>query len=79
MLFLRWLKYASAGHAARLTGEIMTTVGMLYPGHSAEDEYPYLESILGEDIKQPVVHTSVGGHDEITKHEDKALLDHGNS
>lgn len=57
----------------------MTTVGMLYPGHSAEDEYPYLESILGEDIHLPVVHTSVGGPDEITTHEVQALLDLGKS
>ena len=57
----------------------MTTVGMLYPGHSAEDEYPYLESILGEDIRLPVVHTSVGGPDEITTHEVQALLDLGKS
>ena len=25
----------------------MTTVGMLYPGHSAEDDYPALEARLG--------------------------------
>lgn len=55
----------------------MTTVGMLYPGHSAEDEYPYLESILGDDVHFPVVHTSVGGPDEITTHEVQALLDLG--
>ncbi|MCQ9165874.1 maleate cis-trans isomerase [Arthrobacter sp. STN4] len=55
----------------------MTTIGMLYPGHSAEDEYPYLESILSEDVYLPVVHTSVGGPDEITTHEVQALLDLG--
>jgi maleate cis-trans isomerase len=57
----------------------VTTVGMLYPGHSAEDEYPYLESILGEGIHLPVVHTSVGDPDEITTHEVQALLDLGKS
>lgn len=57
----------------------MTTVGMLYPGHSAEDEYPYLESVLGEDISLPVVHTSVGNAEEITTHEVQALLDLGKS
>lgn len=55
----------------------MTTVGMLYPGHSAEDEYASLESVLGDDVHFPVVHTSVGGPDEITTHEVQALLDLG--
>lgn len=53
----------------------MPTVGMLYPGHSAEDDYPFLASVLGEDIRLPVVHTSVG----IDAHEVAALLDLGRS
>ncbi|WP_028279741.1 maleate cis-trans isomerase [Arthrobacter sp. H5] len=53
----------------------MTIVGMLYPGHSAEDDYPYLESALGSGIRFPVVHTSVG----VDAHEVEALLDLGNS
>lgn len=33
------------------------TVGILYPGHSAEDEYPHLEHLLGGDVRFPLVHT----------------------
>lgn len=32
-------------------------VGILYPGHSAEDDYPRLESMLGTKIHLPLVHT----------------------
>jgi maleate cis-trans isomerase len=35
----------------------MTTVGFLYPGHAAEDDYPRMESILGEGIRLAVEHT----------------------
>lgn len=38
----------------------MTTVGLLYPGHSAEDDYPRLEVLLGGDIRLPIVHTEIG-------------------
>ncbi|MFE3824081.1 decarboxylase [Streptomyces sp. NPDC059092] len=38
----------------------MTTVGFLYPGHSAEDDYPRFEMLLGGDIRLPVVHTDIG-------------------
>ncbi|MER0245938.1 decarboxylase [Streptomyces sp. HSW2009] len=38
----------------------MTTVGFLYPGHSAEDDYLRLEKLLGGDIRLPLVHTDIG-------------------
>jgi maleate cis-trans isomerase len=38
----------------------MTTVGFLYPGHSAEDDYPRIEMLLNSDIRLPVVHTDIG-------------------
>jgi maleate cis-trans isomerase len=51
----------------------MVTVGLLYPGHSAEDDYPALEARLGESIRLPVVITSVGED----AHRVDALLDLG--
>lgn len=38
----------------------MVTVGLLYPGHSAEDDYPALEARLDGAVRLPVVITSVG-------------------
>ncbi|MFC5264287.1 FCD domain-containing protein [Kribbella qitaiheensis] len=38
----------------------MVTVGLLYPGHSAEDDYPALEARLDGAVQLPVVITSVG-------------------
>ncbi len=51
----------------------MVTVGLLYPGHSAEDDYPALEARLGGAIRLPVVITSVGED----AHRVDALLDLG--
>lgn len=51
----------------------MTTVGLLYPGHSAEDDYAVLESLWGERVRLPLVHTSVGED----AHRVDALLDLG--
>jgi maleate cis-trans isomerase len=51
----------------------MVTVGLLYPGHSAEDDYPALEARLDGAIKLPVVITSVGED----AHRVDALLDLG--
>lgn len=48
----------------------MATVGLLYPGHSAEDDFAVLES---EDTRLPVVVTSVGED----AHRVDALLDLG--
>ncbi len=36
------------------------TVGFLYPGHSAEDDYPLLESLIGDGTRLPLVHTDIG-------------------
>ncbi|QCX76783.1 Arylmalonate decarboxylase [Streptomyces sp. YIM 121038] len=38
----------------------MTALGFLYPGHSAEDDYPRVEQLLGSDIRLQVVHTDIG-------------------
>ncbi|ANW20053.1 maleate cis-trans isomerase family protein [Streptomyces clavuligerus] len=35
----------------------MTTVGLLYPGHLAEEDFPRLEVLLDSDIRLPLVHT----------------------
>ncbi|WP_333740954.1 maleate cis-trans isomerase family protein [Streptomyces sp. IBSBF 2806] len=37
----------------------MTALGFLYPGHSAEDDYPRIEQLLGSDIRVDLVHTDV--------------------
>jgi maleate cis-trans isomerase len=50
-----------------------TTVGILYPGYAAEDDYPWLERAL--DARLPVVHTTVGED----AHRVDALLDLGGS
>lgn len=33
------------------------TAGFLYPGHSAEDDYPALQQRLGHDVRLPLEHT----------------------
>ncbi|MEW2618779.1 aspartate/glutamate racemase family protein [Streptomyces sp. NPDC048106] len=38
----------------------MTSLGFLYPGHSAEDDYPRIEQLLGSDIRVDLVHTGLG-------------------
>ncbi|MET9082771.1 aspartate/glutamate racemase family protein [Streptomyces sp. NPDC004237] len=38
----------------------MTALGLLYPGHSAEDDYPRIEQLLGSDVRVDVVHTDIG-------------------
>ncbi|MFC7618780.1 maleate cis-trans isomerase [Microlunatus sp. GCM10028923] len=49
------------------------SVGLLYPGHSAEDDFPALAERLGGRIRLPLVHTSVGED----AHRVDALLDLG--
>jgi maleate cis-trans isomerase len=49
----------------------MRSVGFLYPGYSAEDEYPTMERQLG--IPLPLVHTEM----RVDAHEVDALLDIG--
>jgi maleate cis-trans isomerase len=51
----------------------MATVGLLYPGHSAEDDFPALESRVKGAVRLPVVITSVGED----AHRVDALLDLG--
>ena len=53
----------------------MPTIGLLYPGSSAEDDFPRLEQRLGTDLRLPVVHTSVGED----AHRVDALLDLGST
>ncbi|MGV9554931.1 maleate cis-trans isomerase family protein [Streptomyces sp. NPDC003522] len=38
----------------------MTALGFLYPGHSAEDDYPRIEQLLGSDIRLDLAHTDLG-------------------
>ncbi|MER5376320.1 decarboxylase [Streptomyces sp. NPDC002553] len=38
----------------------MTALGLLYPGHFAEDDYARIEQLLGSDIRVDLVHTDVG-------------------
>ena len=53
----------------------MPTIGLLYPGFSAEDDFSQLEQRLGDDLHLPVVHTTVGED----AHRVDALLDLGAS
>jgi maleate cis-trans isomerase len=52
-----------------------TKVGLLYPGHAAEDDYPLMGKLLGPTVALRVVHTSVGED----AHRVDALLDLGSS
>ncbi|GAT79488.1 decarboxylase [Streptomyces sp. F-3] len=38
----------------------MTALGLLHPGHFAEDDYPRIEQLLGSDIRVDLVHTDPG-------------------
>jgi maleate cis-trans isomerase len=51
----------------------MPTVGLLYPGHSAEDDFPALEERIDGAVRLPVAITSVGED----AHRVDALLDLG--
>ncbi|WP_197416061.1 maleate cis-trans isomerase [Mycobacterium sp. GA-1199] len=51
----------------------MATVGLLYPGHSAEDDFPALEGRVDGELRLPVAVTSVGED----AHRVDALLDLG--
>jgi maleate cis-trans isomerase len=53
----------------------MPTIGFLYPGFGAEDDYPYMESLFDGAVTFAFVHTSVG----VDAHEVDALLDLGSS
>ncbi|MDQ3150866.1 MAG: maleate cis-trans isomerase [Actinomycetota bacterium] len=49
------------------------TVGVLYPGYSAEDDFPAIERILGHDVRLPLAHTKM----REDAHRVDALLDVG--
>ncbi|WP_214364333.1 maleate cis-trans isomerase [Pseudonocardia sp. H11422] len=49
------------------------TVGILYPGYSAEDDYPRAEKLLGDGSRLPLVHTEM----REDAHRVDALLDIG--
>lgn len=51
------------------------TAGILYPGYSAEDDYPTLEGLLGDDVRLPLVHTLM----REDAHRVDALLDVGST
>ncbi|MGW3667464.1 maleate cis-trans isomerase family protein [Streptomyces sp. NPDC005141] len=53
----------------------MTSLGFLYPGHSAEDDYPRIEQLLGSDVRLTVVHTDMGED----AHRVDALLERGSA
>lgn len=53
----------------------MATVGLLYPGHSAEDDFATLEVLAAGEVRLPVVITSVGED----AHRVDALLDLGST
>ncbi|BBY81479.1 maleate cis-trans isomerase [Mycolicibacterium pulveris] len=53
----------------------MATVGLLYPGHSAEDDFATLEARAAGNVRLPVVITSVGED----AHRVDALLDLGSA
>ncbi|MBQ0829091.1 maleate cis-trans isomerase family protein [Streptomyces tagetis] len=41
----------------------MTALGILYPGHSGEDDYPRIEQLLGSNVRVDLVHTEAAGDD----------------
>jgi maleate cis-trans isomerase len=43
-----------------LATDLAATIGFLYPGYSAEDDYPLLESMVAGDMRLPLVHTDIG-------------------
>jgi maleate cis-trans isomerase len=54
----------------------MTVIGLLYPGHSAEDDYPRMEALLADaEVRLPLVHTDIG----TDAHRVEALLEMGSA
>jgi maleate cis-trans isomerase len=53
----------------------VVTVGLLYPGFAAEDDFPELVSRVSPPFRLPLVHTSVG----VDAHRVDALLDLGSA
>lgn len=54
-------------------GKPTATVGILYPGYSAEGDYPIVERLLGDDVAFAVVHTDM----PVDAHRVDALLEIG--
>ncbi|MFJ8104350.1 aspartate/glutamate racemase family protein [Streptomyces sp. NPDC096132] len=52
----------------------MTALGFLHPGHSAEDDYPRIEQLLGSDIRVDLVRADPGTDLAEDAHQDDALL-----
>lgn len=50
-------------------------MGVLYPGHSAEDDYPTAQELLGPDVAVRLVHTAM----PVDAHAEDALLDIGSA
>jgi len=44
----------------------MTGLGVLHPGHSAEDDYPRIEQLLGSDIRVDLARTDLGESAPVT-------------
>ncbi|KIZ18790.1 maleate cis-trans isomerase family protein [Streptomyces natalensis] len=53
----------------------MASVGFLYPGYSAEDDYPRIEALLSGGVGLPLVHTDIGED----AHRVDALLEMGSA
>lgn len=49
------------------------TVGVLYPGYSAQDDYPRMQRLLGTEVRLPLVHTEM----RVDAHRVDALRDVG--
>lgn len=56
-------------------GADRSRLGFLYPGYSAEDDYPLMRDIVAADVEVEVVHTAM----ELDAHEVDALLQIGGS
>jgi len=50
-------------------------LGFLFPGHSAEDDYPYLGNLVTPEVDASVVHTDV----HVDAHEEQALRETGSA
>ncbi|GAB3186644.1 maleate cis-trans isomerase family protein [Nesterenkonia suensis] len=60
-----------AQHPARAT----PAVGILYPGHAAEDDYPTFEETADGAVHLPLVHTTIG----VDEHTPESLLETGSA
>lgn len=55
------------------TTDPVPSVGLLYPGHAAEDDYPSFEKAAEGAIRLPLVHSTIG----VDEHTVEALLETG--